>query len=214
LLLTTLHDFEKSGFCFRNYLAGSEGWANLFKVAGDDLKGRWRAVFPTREAESDEEALGDAAVNARLRGIDPGCRLEDVVHRNIYNVHQRVAAKFRLGRIFLAGDASHLNNPIGGLGLNCGIHDAMELANTLAMARGRDGEDLFDRYARRRRTLNIEFIQEQTVNNKKRLEEKDPQARERRFEELRQIEADPQRQRQFLLRSSLIASVRRAETIA
>lgn len=214
VVLTTLHDFEKSmDCCYRNYLAGSQQWANLFKVAGDDLKGRWRAVFPAQEGESDEQALGDDAVRARLTGVDAACRLDSVVHRNIYNVHQRVAAKFRVGRVFLAGDSSHLNNPIGGLGLNCGIHDAMELVATLTAARDGAPESRLDRYERRRRTLNVEFIQEQTISNKNRLEEKDPAVRLERLDELRKIEADPVRQKEFLLRSSLIASVRRARTI-
>lgn len=213
-VLTTLHDFERSlGCCYRNYLAGSEEWAMIFKVAGDDMKGRWRAVMPTRESESDEQALADASVVGRIRGLDRSCTLDDVVHRKIYNVHQRIAAKFRVGRIYLAGDASHLNNPIGGLGLNCGIHDAMELVDTLEAARAGADEDRLDRYQRRRRTLNAEFIQEQTINNKKRLEEKDPAARQRRLDELRATEADPARQKAFLMRSSLIASVRRAATI-
>lgn len=213
-VLTTLHDFERSlGCCYRNYLAGSEEWAMIFKVAGDDMKGRWRAVMPTRESETDEQALADASVVGRIRGLDRSCTLDDVVHRKIYNVHQRIAAKFRVGRIYLAGDASHLNNPIGGLGLNCGIHDAMELVDTLEAARAGADEDRLDRYQRRRRTLNAEFIQEQTINNKKRLEEKDPAARQRRLDELRATEADPARQKAFLMRSSLIASVRRAATI-
>lgn len=213
-VLTTLHDFERSlGCCYRNYLAGSEEWAMIFKVAGDDMKGRWRAVMPTRESESDEQALADASVVGRIQGLDRSCTLDDVVHRKIYNVHQRIAAKFRVGRIYLAGDASHLNNPIGGLGLNCGIHDAMELVDTLEAARAGADEDRLDRYQRRRRTLNAEFIQEQTINNKKRLEEKDPAARQRRLDELRATEADPARQKAFLMRSSLIASVRRAATI-
>jgi 3-(3-hydroxy-phenyl)propionate hydroxylase len=214
-VLTTLHDFEKSlGCCYRNYLAGSQEWANLFKVAGDDMAGRWRAVFPTLEQESDEQALSDDVVRARLKGIDESCSLDDVVHRNIYNVHQRVAARFRVGRIYLAGDASHLNNPIGGLGLNCGIHDAMELAATLEAARGGASEEALDRYDRRRRKLNVDFIQEQTISNKKRLEERDPVARAQRLAELRAIEADPVRQKQFLMRSSLLASARQANDIA
>jgi 3-(3-hydroxy-phenyl)propionate hydroxylase len=213
-VLTTVHDFERSlGCCYRNYLAGSEEWAMIFKVAGDDMKGRWRAVMPTRESESDEQALADASVIGRMQGLDRSCTLDDVVHRKIYNVHQRIAAKFRVGRIYLAGDASHLNNPIGGLGLNCGIHDAMELVDTLEAARAGAGEERLDRYQRRRRTLNAEFIQEQTINNKKRLEEKDPAARQRRLDELRATEADPVKQKAFLMRSSLIASVRRASTI-
>lgn len=213
-VLTTVHDFERSlGCCYRNYLAGSEEWAMIFKVAGDDMKGRWRAVMPTRESESDEQALADASVIGRMQGLDRSCTLDDVVHRKIYNVHQRIAAKFRVGRIYLAGDASHLNNPIGGLGLNCGIHDAMELVDTLEAARAGAGEERLDRYQRRRRTLNAEFIQEQTINNKKRLEEKDPAARQRRLDELRATESDPVKQKAFLMRSSLIASVRRASTI-
>ena len=213
-VLTTVHDFERSlGCCYRNYLAGSEEWAMIFKVAGDDMKGRWRAVMPTRESESDEQALADASVIGRMQGLDRSCTLDDVVHRKIYNVHQRIAARFRVGRIYLAGDASHLNNPIGGLGLNCGIHDAMELVDTLEAARAGAGEERLDRYQRRRRTLNAEFIQEQTINNKKRLEEKDPAARQRRLDELRATEADPVKQKAFLMRSSLIASVRRAGTI-
>lgn len=213
-VLTTVHDFERSlGCCYRNYLAGSEEWAMIFKVAGDDMKGRWRAVMPTRESETDEQALVDASVIGRMQGLDRSCTLDDVVHRKIYNVHQRIAAQFRVGRIYLAGDASHLNNPIGGLGLNCGIHDAMELVDTLEAARAGADEERLDRYQRRRRTLNAEFIQEQTINNKKRLEEKDPAARQRRLDELRATEADPVKQKAFLMRSSLIASVRRAATI-
>ena len=66
--------------------------------------------------------------------------IERVVHRNIYRVHQRVAKSFRRGRVFLAGDAAHVNNPVGGLGLNCGIHDAIEIAETLrAVAQRRGG---------------------------------------------------------------------------
>ncbi|MFO0483177.1 MAG: FAD-dependent oxidoreductase [bacterium] len=213
-VLTTVHDFERSlGCCYRNYLAGSEEWAMIFKVAGDDMKGRWRAVMPTRESETDAQALADESVLGRIQGLDRSCTLDDVVHRKIYNVHQRIAAKFRVGRIYLAGDASHLNNPIGGLGLNCGIHDAMELVDTLHAARAGAGEERLDRYQRRRRTLNAEFIQEQTINNKKRLEEKDPAARQRRLDELRATEADPMKHKAFLMRSSLIASVRRAGTI-
>ena len=90
----------------------------------------------------------------------------------------------------------------------------MELADTLEAARAGAGEDTLARYERRRRTLNIEFIQEQTINNKKRLEEKDPAARQQRLNELRAIESDPVRQKAFLMRSSLIASVRQARTIA
>ena len=141
--------------------------------------------------------------------------MELVAHRNIYRVHQRVAKSFRKGQVFLAGDAAHVNNPVGGLGLNCGIHDAMELADTLhRVAIGQASEELLDRYERRRRPINIEFVQQQTVANKKRLEERDPKVRQDNFDRLRRSVADPGLHRQFLMRTSLIESVRRAREIA
>jgi 3-(3-hydroxy-phenyl)propionate hydroxylase len=214
IVLTTRFDFERErGYCYRNYLSDPDEWANLFKVAGDDGKGQWRAVFPTREEESDAEALSDAGVQQRLQRFFPKPAPYEVVHRNLYKAHQRVARTFRKGRVLLAGDAAHVNNPIGGLGLNCGIHDGVELAERLARHCGGSGEDELDLYDRRRRPLNIEFVQSQTVNNKKRLEEKDPAVRAANFEQLRQTAADPARHRQFLLRTSLIESVRKAALI-
>jgi 3-(3-hydroxy-phenyl)propionate hydroxylase len=214
LVLTTLEDFQEllPGCCYRNYLADPDEWTNLFKVSGDDGKGRWRAVFPTRTEESDEEALGDASTYSRLQRVFPLSRRYNVVHRNLYKVHQRVAATFRSGRVFLAGDSAHVNNSVGGLGLNGGIHDAIELIDTLhQVIMKQASEDLLDRYTRRRRTLNIEFVQEQTISNKKRLEEREPKAREARFDELRAIAEDPVKHKEFLLRTSLIASVRKAQ---
>ncbi len=216
LVLTTLDDFQEllPGCCYRNYLADPEQWTNLFKVAGDDGKGRWRAVFPTRVEESDEEALGDESTFSRLQRVFPLQRRYHVVHRNLYKVHQRVAASFRKGRVFLAGDSAHVNNSVGGLGLNGGIHDAMELVDTLhQVVTGQADESLLDRYTRRRRTLNIEFVQEQTILNKKRLEEREPRLRQARFDELRAMAEDPKKHKQFLLRTSLIASVRKAQNI-
>lgn len=214
IVLTTRFDFERErGYCYRNYLSDPDEWANLFKVAGDDGMGQWRVVFPTREEETDAEALSDAGVQQRLQRFFPKPAPYEVVHRNLYKAHQRVARTFRKGRVLLAGDAAHVNNPIGGLGLNCGIHDGVELAERLARHCSGSGEDELDLYDRRRRPLNIEFVQSQTVNNKKRLEEKDPAVRAANFEQLRQTAADPARHRQFLLRTSLIESVRKAALI-
>jgi 3-(3-hydroxy-phenyl)propionate hydroxylase len=216
LVLTTLFDFEQMlGCCPRSYISDPEEWTNLFKVSGDDLKGRWRAVFPARENETDEEAFSEPAVRRRMHKLWQDHPMESLVHRNIYRVHQRVAKAFRSGRVFLAGDAAHVNNPVGGLGLNCGIHDALELAETLQLvASGQAGEELLDRYERRRRPLNIEHVQQQTVANKKRLEERDPRVRQANFDELSRAAADPRLHKQFLMRTSLIESMRKAARIA
>jgi 3-(3-hydroxy-phenyl)propionate hydroxylase len=212
LVITTRFDFQSVlDCCLRNYFADPEEWTNLFKVAGDDGKGRWRAAFRTREEESDEEALSDDAVHARLSRIYVPEGAYDVAHLNLYSVHQRVAERFREGRVFLCGDAAHVNNPIGGLGLNCGIQEAWDLAGTLdQVITGRADESLLDRYGRRHRPLNIEYVQEQTVANKRRLEERDPARRAERFRELAETAASPARHKAFLMRASLLESARRA----
>jgi len=216
LVLTSLFDFQSALGCReRSYISDPDEWTNLFKVMGDDLKGRWRAVFPARENETDEEAFSETAVRRRLRKLSPDHPMEALVHRNIYRVHQRVATAFRAGRVFLAGDAAHVNNPVGGLGLNCGIHDAIELSQTLHLvASGQAGEELLDRYERRRRPLNIEYVQQQTVANKKRLEERDSRVRQANFDELKRIAADPLLHKRFLMRTSLLESVRKSAQIA
>jgi len=214
LVVTTKFDFTAAlGCCSRNYMADPKEWTNLFKVAGDDLKGRWRAVFNTREDETDEEALSDEAVRARLARCH--APTADWVHLNLYNVHQRVAKHFRRGRVFLCGDAAHINNPIGGLGLNSGIHEAWDLAALLDKVLRKEADDAsLDAYEARRRPLNIEYVQEQTIANKKRLEEREPAQRAARFDELRTIAGDPARHKAFLMRASLLESARRSELIA
>jgi 3-(3-hydroxy-phenyl)propionate hydroxylase len=211
LVLTTSFDFAAERGCgFRSYFSDPDEWANLFKVAGNDGSGLWRVVFPTRPGETDEQVLNDESVQRRLQKFFPKPGSYPVVHRNLYNVHQRVAATFRKGRALLAGDAAHVNNPIGGLGLNCGIHDAVELAGLIGrVLRGGEPDDLLARYDQRRRPINIEYVQQQTIANKKRLEEKDPSARQASFAFLRSTAADPAAHRAFLLRTSLLESVGR-----
>jgi len=121
-----------------------------------------------------------------------------------------VASSFQKGRVFLAGDSAHVNNPIGGLGLNCGIHDAVRLASLLSsVLLGERPESDLSQYDAIRRPMNIEYVQQQTIANKKRLEEKDPATREANFETLRKASRDPAAHRAFLMRTSLLESVRK-----
>jgi 3-(3-hydroxy-phenyl)propionate hydroxylase len=211
LVLTTPFDFAPlCDGCLRNYFSDPDEWCALFKVAGDDGRGLWRVVFPTRTDESEEAAFDEAAVQGRLQRFFPKVGAYPVVHRNLYNAHQRVAASFRKGRVFLVGDSAHVNNPLGGLGLNFGIHDALELAHLIAgVMRGEAAPDTLDFYDRFRRPLNVEYVQQQTIANKKRLEEKDPAVRANSNAALRALTADPAAHRAYLLRASLIESVRK-----
>ena len=211
LVLSTPYAFGgEFAECSRNYLADPEEWAALFKVTGEDGKGLWRVVFPARPNESDEQAFEETAVQDRLQRFFRKPGSYPVAHRNIYNVHQRVATSFRQGRVFLAGDSAHVNNPLGGLGLNFGIHDGLELCGLLTRVRRREAPPgILDDYDRFRRPLNIEYVQQQTIANKKRLEEKDPADRQRNNSALRATAADPVAHRAYLLKASLIDSVRK-----
>lgn len=212
IVLTTPFDFAASrGYCPRSYFADPDEWCNCFKVSADGPPGLWRTVYPTDPNLSEARLMSDEAVQARLQRFFPAPGPYDIVHRNLYVTHQRVAARFRHGRVLLAGDAAHVNNPIGGMGLNGGLQDAANLAEKLgAVLLDGASDRLLDLYNLQRRTVATEFVQEQSIANKNRLEARDPATRRRNLDELARIADDPARARQFLLRSSLIAAQRRA----
>ncbi|HEY3916300.1 MAG TPA: FAD-dependent monooxygenase [Stellaceae bacterium] len=216
IVLTTPFDFEaERGYCPRSYFADPGEWCNCFKVSAGGPPGLWRTVYPTDPAASDDALMSDESVQARLQKFFPASRPYEIVHRNLYVTHQRVAARFRQGRVLLAGDAAHVNNPIGGMGLNGGLQDAANLAEKLArVVLGGETERLLDLYDLQRRTVMSEFVQQQSIANKQRLETRDAETRRRNLDELRRTAADPQRARQFLLRSSMIESQRRAEALS
>jgi 2-polyprenyl-6-methoxyphenol hydroxylase-like FAD-dependent oxidoreductase len=215
IVLTTPYDFEvERGYCYRSYFADPGAWCNCFKVSADGPPGLWRTVFPAGAEQSEADIMSDAGVQARIQSFFPSSRTYTIVHRNLYVTHQRVAETFRKGRVLLAGDAAHVNNPIGGMGLNGGIQDAANLSEKLAQVVLEGAPDeILDLYSRQRRTVAVEFVQEQSIANKKRLEAHDPEARRRNLGELREIAADPARARQFLLRTSMLASQRRVAAI-
>jgi len=220
LVVTTPYDFRAAfGFEYRNYIADPAEWCALLKVPGFTASGHWRVVFPTQPDETDEAVLSDGSILRRLMGAFGGSARDfPVMHRNLYIVNQRVAARFRQGRCYLAGDAAHVNNPLGGLGLNSGIHDAVNLADKLAAVwhgrvKGAAAEDLLERYHRQRHTVAHEFVQAQTIRNKKTLEERDPAVRAAALAELGATASDPARARPYLMNTSLLASIARAASI-
>ena len=215
IVLTTPFDFETHrGYSYRSYFAEPGAWCNCFKVSADGPPGLWRTVFPTEPAQDDASLMSDSGVQNRLQRFFPDDRPYEIVHRNLYVTHQRVAATFRKGRVLLAGDAAHVNNPIGGMGLNGGVQDAVNLADKLSevLLEGKS-DRLLDLYNLQRRTVAIEFVQEQSIANKKRLEESDPTTRQKNLDELSRIAENPDRARQFLLRTAMIASQQRASAM-
>ena len=216
LVLSTPFDFKaERGMSFRNYIADPDEWCNCFKVAADGPPGLWRLVFPADPEANEEALLADDFVQEKMQKFFKRDSDYDIVHRNLYNVHQRVASTFRLGRILLAGDSAHVNNSIGGMGLNGGIQDAVNLTDKLA-AVIIDGEDerLMDLYDKQRRSYAVEFVQDQTIANKKRLEATDPEARAANMKNLREMAGHPAKARNFLLGATMISAMRRNAEMA
>jgi len=215
VVVSTRHDFGAHGFTPNAYVADPEQWAAVFKMPDAEPGGLWRIAFPVPPDEPDELTLSASEIERRMQYFVSRPEPYAIRYKSIYKVHQRVAKEFRRGRVLLAGDAAHLNNPLGAFGLNGGIHDAINLAGKLGdVCRGEADATVLDRYARQRRTVNVEYVQEGSIRNLRTLAERDPAARQARFDELRRVNADPRLARDFLLQSSMIASVRRAAAIA
>ena len=212
LNIEVAYDFTKHGFTERNYISDPVEYSNLFHWKGPPE--RWRVHFPTDPAEDENALTRPEAMQARLRAFLPIDGGFDICGCNLYSVHQRVAKKFRVGRAILAGDSAHVNSPIGGMGLNSGVHDAFNLAEKLTRILRREADETeLDRYDRQRRQIAVKHTQAQTIRNKRLLEERDPATRKRNHEDLRRTAEDPAAARKFLLRASLLESLREAEQI-
>ena len=189
-----------------NYVADPEEWLFILRTPES-----WRVVWPVPEGMSEEEATSPERLQRQLQRIAPYEPGYPVIDHQIYNVHQRVAATMRVGPILLAGDAAHINSPLGGVGLNSGIHDAMDAARRLAriVLEGADVDAELDTYDRVRRTVAVEYVQADTQRNTDRLREKDDAVRRAHQDDMRALAADPEKARAYIRRVSLLESVQR-----
>ncbi len=207
---STTFDFAAvlDGLSLVNYVSDPDEWCVLLRVPG-----MWRVLFPTRNDEADGDVVSDASTEARLQGVWQKPERYETIHRTLYPVHQRVATTYRAGRAFLAGDSAHINNPIGGMGMNGGVHDALNLCDKLIrVARGEDA-GLLDLYERQRRQIAIDFINANTARNKKTMEERNPEARRRNQDEMRRTAEDPALARAFMRKTAMIDALRASAAI-
>jgi 3-(3-hydroxy-phenyl)propionate hydroxylase len=214
LVVSTPYDLARHGFTMNAYVADPVEWAAVFKMPDAGPPGLWRLAFPCDPGLPDDALLDPGSVQARMQGFLPNERDYEIRYQSIYRVHQRVASEWRRGRVLLAGDAAHLNNPLGGFGLNSGIHDAVSLAEKLAKVwHGAAADSLLDLYVRQRRGATVEHVQAMSIRNKRLLEERDPQVHRSRMAELVEIANDPERARAHMLESSMIAGLRKSAEI-
>jgi 2-polyprenyl-6-methoxyphenol hydroxylase-like FAD-dependent oxidoreductase len=137
-----------------NVRPGGDDFMVGFPMSG---RGNFRLIGQVHDADiSDELALEDAARRLRDQfAVTFG-------HSRwfaTYRVHHRVAAAFRDGPFFLAGDAAHVHSPVGGQGMNTGLQDAHNLAFKLAdVVQGRRRDGWLDRYEAERRPVALRLV--------------------------------------------------------
>ena len=214
LTLSTTHPAEQHFADLANvsYIADRAEWCVLLRVPT-----LWRVLVPAAADDGDDALRSDEKRNQVFGGLFGAAGREAATyHRTVYRVHQRVARSFRHGRILLAGDAAHLNNPLGGLGMNSGIHDVVNLTEKLAriLLEGADADALLDRYDRQRRTVVHDFVQKQTISNKQAMEAGSTEAQQRAQARMAAVLADTGARRDYLLQQSMYNSLKQERAIA
>jgi 2-polyprenyl-6-methoxyphenol hydroxylase-like FAD-dependent oxidoreductase len=118
----------------------------------------WRIDWQV-PSETDPEAERESGrLDQRIRAII-GDTPYELVWLTAYRFHERIAGHFRVGRVFLAGDAAHLFSVFGARGMNSGIEDARNLGWKLAMVlAGEAPEALLDSYEEERRAAALENL--------------------------------------------------------
>jgi len=176
------------------------------------LKQLWRAsLYPG--VEDLQAAAAEDRVRDWLAFIHPDAADSELLDLNPYKVHERCVNRFHVGRVMLAGDAAHLNPPSGGMGMNGGIHDAMNLCEKLLGVLAGEDAALLGRYDRQRRHIVAQRVIPQASANRARMATTDLDSQLERLAEQRAIADDPERCKEFLLRASMISGLREAETI-
>lgn len=210
ILVTTRFPFEDHlpELSRVNYVWIKGGTFSLLRLP--DL---WRCSVYAAAEETVEQALEPERIQTKLRRIVPSQPGFEIMEIRPYRIHQRIVENYRIGRVLLAGDAAHINSPSGGMGMNCGVHDAFNLTEKLPRVYAGESDALLDLYSRQRQPIAREEILGQAHRNRTRMLEPDEEARTRTLRELQETVADPVRHREYLLRSSMITGLRKAAAI-
>jgi 2-polyprenyl-6-methoxyphenol hydroxylase-like FAD-dependent oxidoreductase len=189
-----VYDFEARGFARANFVIDPVYWCVIVKV---DRHGLWRVTYG-EDARLPEDGVKDRIANHYLALMPDGGPYELEAFAP-FRVHERSAPSFRAGRVLLAGDAAHVCNPFGGLGLTSGLLDADVLGDALpAVIKQAADDDLLDRYAEERRRVFVEVTGPTAAENIRRLKETDPEKKRADNERFRRLRDDSEFQREAL----------------
>jgi 2-polyprenyl-6-methoxyphenol hydroxylase-like FAD-dependent oxidoreductase len=208
-LITTPFRFEDA---IPELVGANYTWTWLDAGSLFRLRDEWRCTFYPRPGEADVE-LTDDVIESRMQGILERSEPYEVREKRTYRIHQRIVPDYRAGRVVLAGDAAHVTPPTGGLGMNGGIHDAVNLADKLGRVMKGESDALLDLYTRQRRPIAVAEILAQSHQNRVRMQLWDPEQRKEVMTHMRGLAADPERSQTMLLRTSMIEGLRQAALV-
>ncbi|MEP3913958.1 MAG: FAD-dependent monooxygenase, partial [Parasphingorhabdus sp.] len=193
-----------------NYVSDPDEWLVLLRVPS-----LWRVLVPTDGTLDDDELRSDKMKNKIFDGLTGDGASVETRHRTLYRVHQRVAKSFVENRVVLIGDSAHLNNPLGGFGMNSGVHDAFNLFQKLEpLLKSKPANGGLEHYDRQRRKVTHSFTQTQTIENMKFIRGGNGgDAHERKRLEMLAIKQDDVRRRDYLMRQAMYESLAQAEAI-
>lgn len=180
------------------YVSDPIDWLALIRTPD-----HWRITIPIRTDQDEADAASPKRLQAKLQHALDTTKDIPVIHSSIYRVSRRLADTFAAGRVFLAGDAAHLNNPTGGLGMNSGILDAFFLARDLADGYPTDPRALTD-YSPRHRDMALNIVGKYSNSTWTALSQKDEDARRRWREDLARLVNDRDQTLRYLREVSLL----------
>lgn len=156
------YDFERFGYARSTFVIDDRFGAIIAMLTNEGL---WRCTYMEDAALPEDtflERLPDA-----YKSILPGGGTYELERASPYRMHQRSAQCYRVGRVVLTGDAAHVTNPTGGLGLTAGLFDSYALYPALA-AIVLDGanDEVLDRYSTARRDTFVNRVSPQAIANK------------------------------------------------
>lgn len=135
---------------WHRWTEADEGQISLCPLAGTDLF-QLQAALPS-QGDADISDAGLVAMIARRTGRDD-LTMGEVTWRSAYAMSARLAERYRVGHVLLAGDAAHVHPPTGGQGLNTSVQDAYNLGWKLAAVLAGAPETLIDTYEEERRPI-------------------------------------------------------------
>lgn len=213
LLISTDLPFDEyiEDLCYVNYVADPDEFVMLLRIP--DV---WRVLVPVAPGADAEQVTSESNMRRVLEGVI-GRSLRDrparILAKQLYNVHQRVAERLHGRRTALVGDAAHVNSPMGGFGLNSGLHDSFDLAARLkrlaeAGYPEKQTESELQSYSDSRRSVALEHVRRMSHGNTQMLMQIDEAERQKDRARLAGIAADPASTRDFLLDATMINAVR------